>query len=92
MRGNRAVVAAVQENYGVTVVDVSNPATLANKRSSMACSLNSARPQRLRLAAQRHQARRRCQAARQRPAVRAGDLRVGIPQTWALTSKKEFAG
>ena len=31
VRGNRIVVAAVQENYGVTVADISNPTTLAGK-------------------------------------------------------------
>lgn len=33
VRGNRIVVAAVENNYGVTVADISVPAMLANKRS-----------------------------------------------------------
>ena len=33
VRGNRILVAAVQDNYGVTVADISNPAVLANKQT-----------------------------------------------------------
>ena len=32
MRGNRIVVAAVQDNYGVTIADISNPVALANPK------------------------------------------------------------
>ena len=33
VRGNRIVVAAVQDNYGVTVADISNPTVLSNKQT-----------------------------------------------------------
>lgn len=89
VRGNRIVVAAVQENYGVTVADISAPATLASK---VTYGLGSTPPVRNAYGWTLNGTSLYAAAKPQGSLPSALAIYELDPASWALLSKKEVAG